>query len=168
MLANLSQEYIWRTMWIWVGSGLRQDPKQCRGENQSRVNALKHIFLISCTLRWNILLIIVVINIDLLQVLQFDCLNTLSDQLLENVRVQLEPSEGYTMLAEIPCSKLPYNETGTAYVVLRYPENDLSNSVGTFGAVLKFLVKDCDPATGLPDTDEGNYNKNIRNSHSIL
>lgn len=27
-------------------------------------------------------------------VLQFDCLNTLNDQLLENVRVQLDPSEG--------------------------------------------------------------------------
>jgi len=26
---------------------------------------------------------------------------------------------------------------------------------GTFNATLKFLVKDCDPATGLPDSDEG-------------
>ncbi|KAJ8920282.1 hypothetical protein NQ315_011943 [Exocentrus adspersus] len=88
-------------------------------------------------------------------VLQFDCLNTLSDQLLENVRVQLEPSEGYEILDEIPCPKLPYNETGTTYVILKFPENDLPNSIGTFGAVLKFIVKDCDPTTGLPDTDEG-------------
>ncbi|EFA09678.1 coatomer subunit gamma [Tribolium castaneum] len=88
-------------------------------------------------------------------VLQFDCLNTLSDQLLEDVRVQLDPSEGYTVLREIACPKLPYNETGSAYVVLQFPENDLPNSVGTFGAVLKFIVKDCDPNTGLPDTDEG-------------
>lgn len=88
-------------------------------------------------------------------VLQFDCLNTLSDQLLENVRVQLEPSEGYSIVAEISCPRLPYNETGTTYVVLKFPENDLPNSVGTFGAVLKFIVKDCDPTTGLPDTDEG-------------
>lgn len=87
-------------------------------------------------------------------VLQFDCLNTLSEQLLENVGIQLEPSEGYVVVKEIPCQKLPYNETGTAYVILQYPE-DLSNSVGTFGAVLNFVVKDCDPATGLPDTDEG-------------
>lgn len=90
-------------------------------------------------------------------VLQFDCLNTLSDQLLENVRVQLDPSEGYTIVGEIPCPKLPYNETGSAYVILKFPENDLANSVGTFGAVLKFIVKDCDPTTGLPDTDEGDY-----------
>lgn len=34
---------------------------------------------------------------------------------------------------------------------------DLKNSKisATFGATLKFLVKDCDPATGLPDSDEG-------------
>lgn len=83
----------------------------------------------------------------------------MSDQLLENVRVQLEASEGYTILGEIPCAKLPYNETGTTYVILQFPPNDLPNSVGTFGAVLKFIVKDCDPATGLPDTDEGSlYN----------
>lgn len=88
-------------------------------------------------------------------VLQFDCLNTLADQLLENVRVQLEPSEGYRVVNEVPCARLPYNETGSTYVVLRFPENDLPNSVGTFGAVLKFIVKDCDPTTGLPDTDEG-------------
>lgn len=28
---------------------------------------------------------------------------------------------------------------------------------GTFGATLSYMVKDCDPATGLPDSDEG-YN----------
>ncbi|XP_060527742.1 coatomer subunit gamma [Cylas formicarius] len=87
-------------------------------------------------------------------VLQFDCLNTLSDQLLENVRVQLEPSDGYEILSEVPCEKLPYNETGTTYIILKTPE-DLPSSIGTFGAVLKFVVKDCDPSTGLPDTDDG-------------
>lgn len=88
-------------------------------------------------------------------VLQFDCLNTLSDQLLEDVRVQLDPSEGYSILNVIPCPKLPYNETGTTYVTVKFPENDLPNSVGTFGAILKFIVKDCDPNTGLPDAEEG-------------
>lgn len=85
---------------------------------------------------------------------QFDCLNTLNDQLLENVRVQIEPSEGYTIVRDIPCAKLPYNETGTAYVVLQFPD-ELANSVGNFGATLKFVVIDCDPNTGLPDSDEG-------------
>lgn len=87
-------------------------------------------------------------------VLQFDCLNTLSDQLLENVKVQIDPSEGYNVVKEIPCPRLPYNETGTAFIILQFPE-ELPNSVGTFGALLKFTVKDCDPNTGLPDSDEG-------------
>nr|CAD7596228.1 unnamed protein product [Timema genevievae] len=87
-------------------------------------------------------------------VLQFDCLNTLNDQLLENVRVVLEPAEGYQMVQEIPCSKLPYNETGTTYIVLKYPE-ELGATVATFSAMLNFVVKDCDPTTGLPDSDDG-------------
>nr|CAD7411236.1 unnamed protein product [Timema cristinae] len=87
-------------------------------------------------------------------VLQFDCLNTLNDQLLENVRVVLEPAEGYQMVKEIPCSKLHYNETGTTYIVLKYPQ-ELGATVATFSAMLNFVVKDCDPSTGLPDSDDG-------------
>lgn len=87
-------------------------------------------------------------------VLQFDCLNTLSDQLLEGVRVQVDPSDGYEVVKEIACPKLPYNETGAAYVILKFPD-DFGSTVGSFGAVLKFTVKDCDPTTGLPDSDEG-------------
>lgn len=86
--------------------------------------------------------------------LQFDCLNTLSDQLLENVRVSLEPADGYKIVREIPCPRLPYNETCSAFCLLEFPA-DLSASVGTFGATLAYMVKDCDPATGLPDSDEG-------------
>ncbi|XP_056633800.1 coatomer subunit gamma [Diorhabda sublineata] len=88
-------------------------------------------------------------------VLQFDCLNTLADQLLENVRVDLEPSEGFELLAQISCEKLHYNEMGTTYAVLKFPHDDLPSCVGNFGVVLKFIVKDCDPATGVPDSDEG-------------
>lgn len=87
-------------------------------------------------------------------VLQFDCLNTLNDQLLENVHVQVEPPDGYQLVQVIPCSRLPYSEAGATYVVLQFPE-ELGATVGTFNATLKFLVKDCDPATGLPDSDEG-------------
>ncbi|GFG30080.1 hypothetical protein Cfor_09505 [Coptotermes formosanus] len=87
-------------------------------------------------------------------ILQFDCLNTLNDQLLENVHVQVEPPDGYQLVREIPCPRLPYSELGTTYVVLQFPD-ELGATVGTFNATLKFLVKDCDPATGLPDSDEG-------------
>lgn len=87
-------------------------------------------------------------------VLQFECKNTLTDQLLENVGVQIEVSEGYRVLKEIPIPKLSYNETSCAYVVLQFPDQ-LPLTVTNFVATLRFVVKDCDPATGIPDTDEG-------------
>lgn len=87
-------------------------------------------------------------------VFQFDCVNTLSDQLLENVRVDLVIPEGFTLRAVIPCAKLPYSEVGSTYVIVEYP-NEVASSAASFGATLKFIVKDCDPNTGEPDSDEG-------------
>uniref|UniRef100_A0A1L8DWC7 Coatomer subunit gamma n=3 Tax=Nyssomyia neivai TaxID=330878 RepID=A0A1L8DWC7_9DIPT len=87
-------------------------------------------------------------------VFQFDCVNTLSDQLLENVRVELVLPDGFIARAVIPCTKLPYSEVGATYVIVEYP-NDIPSSVATFCATLKFIVKDCDPSTGQPDSDEG-------------
>ncbi|XP_046391751.1 coatomer subunit gamma [Ischnura elegans] len=86
--------------------------------------------------------------------LQFECTNTLNDQLLENVRVQLECPEDFEVVKEVPLSHLPYSETHSSYVLLQFPQV-LSATTGTFGATLKFLVKDCDPATGQPDSEEG-------------
>ena len=51
-------------------------------------------------------------------VLQFDCTNTLNDQLLENVKVQLELPEGFEEVANLPCERLEYNVSGTSYIVL--------------------------------------------------
>ena len=44
-----------------------------------------------------------------LQVLQFDCTNTLNDQLLEDVSIQLELPEGFELVATVPCERLEYN-----------------------------------------------------------
>lgn len=87
-------------------------------------------------------------------ILQFDCLNTLSDQLLENVSVSVEPPEGYELICEIPCIKLAYNEPGTTYTVLQYPD-DVNSGVATIPTTLKFVAKDCDPSTGLPEAEQG-------------
>jgi len=87
-------------------------------------------------------------------VFQFDCVNTLQDQLLENVRVELNLPEGYRLRAVIPCPKLPYNENNATYAIVEYPD-EIVNSVATFSATLKFIVKDCDPTTGQPDSEEG-------------
>ena len=40
------------------------------------------------------------------------------------------------------------------YVILATPP-DMTDWVGSFSPTLKFVVKDCDPATGEPDSDEG-------------
>jgi len=86
--------------------------------------------------------------------LQFECTNTLNDQLLEEVSIQLEPAEGYSVERILPCPKLEYNVPGTVYVVLATPP-DMTDWVGTMSPTLKFIVKDCDPNTGEPDSDEG-------------
>merc|ERR1711872_115020 len=87
-------------------------------------------------------------------VLQFDCTNTLADQLLESARVELEVPEGWEVVAEVVAPRLEYNVGGTIYVVLVTPE-ELSECVATIPANLKFTVKDCDPATGEPDSEDG-------------
>ncbi|CAD6237136.1 GSCOCG00002158001-RA-CDS [Cotesia congregata] len=87
-------------------------------------------------------------------ILQFDCLNTLSDLVLEDVSVAIEPPEGYTIIGEIPCPRLTYNEPGTTYTILQYPE-DINSSVMSTPATLKFIARDCDPTTGLPEADQG-------------
>ncbi|XP_063705330.1 coatomer subunit gamma [Culicoides brevitarsis] len=87
-------------------------------------------------------------------VFQFDCVNTLQDQLLENVKVDLVTSDGFTTRAVIACQKLAYGEKDTTYVIVEFPP-DIANSTATFGATLKFVVKDCDPTSGQPDSEEG-------------
>uniref|UniRef100_A0A1A9UTH5 Coatomer subunit gamma n=1 Tax=Glossina austeni TaxID=7395 RepID=A0A1A9UTH5_GLOAU len=87
-------------------------------------------------------------------VFQFDCLNTLSDQLLENVRVELTLPEGFIIRDLIPCSKLLYKDLQTTFVIVEFPQ-DVNSSAATFGATLRFVVKDCDPSTGIPDSDDG-------------
>jgi len=87
-------------------------------------------------------------------VLQFDCTNTLADQLLENVRVELELGEGWEMVTQVPAASMQYNVASTIYTVLSVPD-DLTECVTSMAATLKFTVKDCDPATGEPDSDEG-------------
>ncbi|EYC22058.1 hypothetical protein Y032_0018g3689 [Ancylostoma ceylanicum] len=86
-------------------------------------------------------------------VVQLDCKNTLNDQLLEDVFVELEDAEGEWSAAHvIPISSLPYNETKSTYVLMEFPES--GSVTGTFGATLKFNVKDVDPATGEPESDD--------------
>ncbi|XP_072931114.1 coatomer subunit gamma-like [Epargyreus clarus] len=87
-------------------------------------------------------------------VLQFECLNTLSDQLLEKVNIRLDPVPGYQILVQVPCEQLPYNIQGSVFCLLKFPNNPIE-TLCTIGATLEFVVRDCDPTTGLPDSSEG-------------
>uniref|UniRef100_A0ACB8EHU1 Coatomer subunit gamma-1 n=1 Tax=Sphaerodactylus townsendi TaxID=933632 RepID=A0ACB8EHU1_9SAUR len=87
-------------------------------------------------------------------VFQFDCTNTLNDQILENVTVQMEPTEGYEVVGYIPAKSLQYNQPGTCYTLVMLPEEDPTAVACTFSCMMKFTVKDCDPNTGEAD-DEG-------------
>ncbi|CAG9530937.1 unnamed protein product [Cercopithifilaria johnstoni] len=83
-------------------------------------------------------------------VLQFDCNNTLNDQFLENVYIELEQApdtEGWTILRTIPLEKLPFGVQSTTYVLLKIPSAPCAVTA-TFSASLKFKVRDVDPATG--------------------
>lgn len=87
-------------------------------------------------------------------ILQFECLNTLNDQLLEQLHVLLEPAPGYILRGEIPCKKLEYDKQDSVFLVLNFPENPIE-SLGSIGATLEFVVRDCDATTGLPAPGEG-------------
>ncbi|CAG9558548.1 unnamed protein product [Danaus chrysippus] len=104
-------------------------------ETEYRVRCVKHIFARHL-------------------ILQFECLNTLSDQLLEKVRVRLESAPGYKILCEVPCEQLPYDKQGSVFCLLEFPRGPIE-TLGTFGATLEFSVRDCDPTTGLPDGGDG-------------
>ena len=66
----------------------------------------------------------------------------------------MEVPEGYGEMAVIPCPRLPHKEPGVCYMVLSTPEED-GACFETVSPLMKFTVKDCDPDTGEPDSDEG-------------
>ncbi|OXB58052.1 hypothetical protein ASZ78_007711 [Callipepla squamata] len=85
--------------------------------------------------------------------LQFDCTNTLNDQLLERVTVQMEPSDAYDVICCIPAPSLAYNQPGMCYTLVQMPQDDPTAVACTFSCTMKFTVRDCDPNTGVPEED---------------
>ncbi|XP_039264916.1 coatomer subunit gamma-2-like [Styela clava] len=88
-------------------------------------------------------------------VFQFDCTNTLNDQVLESVTVQMEPSDGFEVIAYVPCPSLAYNVPGVTYTCVAMPDEDPTEVTTALSCVMKFTIKDCDPNTG--ETDEEGY-----------
>ncbi|XP_072972224.1 coatomer subunit gamma-2 [Typha angustifolia] len=81
-------------------------------------------------------------------VLQYNCTNTIPEQLLENVTVFVDASdaEEFAEVASKPLRSLPYDSPGQTFVAFEKPEG--VPAVGKFSNLLKFIVKEVDPATG--------------------
>lgn len=76
-------------------------------------------------------------------ILQFNLSNTMEDQRLDNVNVQLELPEGFEEDSEKSVEKLVYSGSEVSYVCLRREADDFPT--GTFPAALRFRVYDIEP-----------------------
>ncbi|KAH3745815.1 coatomer subunit gamma [Pelomyxa schiedti] len=85
-------------------------------------------------------------------VLQFDVLNTMKSEQLENVHVELIPAEGsesFTISKIIPAAQIPFDTTVSCYVLIKAPKGA---SPGSFGTTLKFIVKEVDSSGEVEET----------------
>ncbi|KAF2316383.1 hypothetical protein GH714_041724 [Hevea brasiliensis] len=103
-------------------------------ETEYAVNVVKHIF-------------------DGHVVFQYNCTNTMPDQLLENVTVIVDASdaEEFSEVASKPLRSLPYDSPGQTFVAFEKPEG--VPAVGKFSNILKFIVNEVDPTTGEAEDD---------------
>ena len=93
------------------------NPRSPRNTKLERVTALPIIILCSSHL-------VITVNYTCLFLFQFDCTNTLNDQILEDVKVEMEPSDSdFEVVAYIPRPSLPYNTPGTTYTLIKLPED---------------------------------------------
>jgi len=103
-------------------------------ETEYSVNVVKHIF-------------------DGHVVLQYNCTNTIPEQLLEEVVVYVDASEADEFLEVVskPLRSLPYDSPGQTFVAFEKPEGDLATS--KFSNILRFIVKEVDPSSGEAEDD---------------
>ena len=62
-------------------------------------------------------------------VFQFDCVNTLNDQLLEKVTIRIDSSDGHEVISYKPCPKLAYNSPGVAYALVRLADDPTNGKI---------------------------------------
>ncbi|KAJ2781767.1 coatomer subunit gamma [Coemansia javaensis] len=97
-------------------------------------------------------------------VFQFDVTNTIPEQIMEQVEVAMEPANddaaaaaaaGLAPVVVVPIPELRAGEPGSAYVAFERAD-PAEFPAATFACTLRFVVKECDAATGEPiDGDEG-------------
>ncbi|KAJ0247270.1 Coatomer subunit gamma [Hirschfeldia incana] len=103
-------------------------------ETEYAVNVVKHIF-------------------DNHVVFQYNCTNTIPEQLLERVNVIVDASEAeeFSEVTSKALNSLPYDSPGQAFVAFEKPES--VPAVGKFSNTLTFVVKEVDPSTGEAEDD---------------
>ncbi|XP_042494327.1 coatomer subunit gamma-2 isoform X2 [Macadamia integrifolia] len=103
-------------------------------ETEYAVNVVKHIY-------------------DGNVVFQFNCTNTIPEQLLENVTVLVDATEAeeFSEVASKPLRSLPYDSPGQTFVAFEKPVG--VPAVGKFSNMLKFIVKEVDTSTGEAEED---------------
>ncbi|XP_041015728.1 coatomer subunit gamma-2-like [Juglans microcarpa x Juglans regia] len=103
-------------------------------ETEYSVNVVKHIF-------------------DGHVVFQYNCTNTIPEQLLEHVTVVVDASEAeeFSQVVSKPLKSLPYDTPGLIVVAFEKPEG--VPAVGKFTNMLRFTVKEVDPTTGEAEDD---------------
>ena len=72
--------------------------------------------------------------------LQFDCTNTLNDQMLEEVTVQMENQEGFEVLRCVPAASLPYGKPGSTYTLVQLPDDPTLGSLSVVHVVVVVVV----------------------------
>lgn len=111
------------------------EQKLTEAETEYQVSVVKHTFLKH-------------------MVLQFNCANTLNDQVLKDLSIEVEGADGYEPVSYIPTAELVYGTPGKTYCVLDLPEDD-EVCASSLSCQMKFIVHDCDPNSG--DVDETGY-----------
>ncbi|KAJ2521161.1 coatomer subunit gamma [Coemansia sp. RSA 1939] len=95
-------------------------------------------------------------------VFQFDITNTIPEQVLEQVEVVMAAEEDIEGVLEpvvvVPVPELKYDRPGTAYVAFAHTDPETFPSV-SFACTLKFIVKECDPATGEPEEGDDGFDE---------
>lgn len=87
-------------------------------------------------------------------VFQFNCTNTIQEQVLENVSVVMENMDSESSLEEvatIPLPNMPLGTAGVTYVAFSKAEDDVFTA--KFSCTLKFTSKEVDPTTGEPEEE---------------
>ncbi|KAJ1679024.1 coatomer subunit gamma, partial [Spiromyces aspiralis] len=93
-------------------------------------------------------------------VFQFRCANTIAEQVLEEVDIEMQPDQDLDDQLEldiiIPPTDLLYNNPKYGYHVYTRLTPDVYPTA-TFECTLKFTVKECDPDTNQPLEDDDGY-----------